>query len=226
MEEQQRLSYLEALGIHQWVAKVPLLNAKTSEYIAEEESVPQEDINITSTVSLEEPNQQAEKKDVISKTADQQEPSNTSLEDPFSLHAQVFGKKGHYLILVEADSLTKDGQVLLRNILRAWGSVLGSEKETEILPETFKWPMFEAHMAPKHINQGKSAALESFNAFIYSCEKRYKNKYILVFGERIEQLVNFDHLSSERIVTSDFDVLVNSPDLKVELWGQLQSAKI
>ncbi len=213
LEEHHRLAYLNALDIPQWVSKAPLAFAKPSEFFDEVF------VETPAEIPVQASPQRAQA--VAEKIA--APPIKSS--EVFNLQIQIVGKKGHYLMLVDSGELQAQGaaaNTLLANIMKAWDSLLGSSDLAPMLPEKFKWPMFETHMSTSHIDLGKQAAIDGLNAFMLSCEKRYHNVYLLCFGDVFKSLLDTQKLSSVLLHTASLDELQNHAALKAELWKNLR----
>jgi hypothetical protein len=279
MNEAQRLNYLEALGIQQWIAKAPLPNAKKSEFVEfyqvkqkPEENIPderlensQEKLVKVQMVSEE----QEQQKQAVQQVREQKESLTLEVKEPNNHHLlkeenslnkqegalqisssvsenpscafQIQGKRGQYLLFVELQdpqgTINAEEQNLVNNISKAIDSTFVNTTTRPIMPEQFKWPMFESHFKAKHLDQGENAAKEGIRAFLHSNIKKQHSPFVIVLGEQAQYFLglNLDDRSQEGMV--NLNALQNTQfilgaslfelskqgnqSLKAELWKKI-----
>jgi hypothetical protein len=235
MNEIRRLHYLNALGIEQWVAKSSLLNARGSEYLAqdsliEELSSSQLKAETENEVGPEEQNvkkvdaKKAEEKPEAASRAEEQPEQNQTSTEAVNYQIQFFGRAGHYACLVDSSNqaLTREDTRLLTNIMKASDSLLSIQGGSFLATEAFNWPLFENSAAP--IDQGDEAAKEAFNAFLYAHLKRNKQRFLIVFGGSLETLIADEQLQKAGIQLvggPSLQSMQSVPDSKASLWKAL-----
>lgn len=227
MNEILRLQYLNALGVDQWVANSPLVNARASQFF----SVERHDGNSLLLESHEETHVNLLKE----KQLNQQTPiekqtkkfDEKTSETAVSYHLQLQGKQGAYVCIIEfpkSGILDNEAQKLLENIMKAVDQLITSQKTAYMRPEVFKWPMFQQQSVVSHIDQGQSAAREALNAFLFSFMKRNRQTSLFVFGENILSLLDksaCDKNSVRLISAPGLTDLMNNPVLKKGLWQEI-----
>lgn len=227
MNEAQRLVYLEALGIQQWVAKAALPNAKATEWIVNDLQVVEEKtsavkigvekisaVSETRAPRLVNDENSAQKNQKIFKEEDTKQIASTQVKPAMLACAlQIQGKRGQYLLIADLhDSkgkINSNEQNLLNNISKGINSLLENTSTNPIAPEQFKWPMFESHFKAEHIDQSAQAAKESAQAFLFSHIKRDQLPLVIALGKQVHFLLGLDgleknHLENHKIITPNF----------------------
>ncbi len=235
MNEIMRLQYLDALGIDQWVANSPLVNARASDFVdfqSEGDSLASENIPIEEKNTIRESavvheinseKQLAESAKPIEPIPESDKNSNKGV----SFHLQLQGKQGAYVCLVEltsTGSLDVELQKLLENIMKAVDQLLDTKKTMFMHPEVFKWPMFQRQGAVSHIDHSETAASEALNAFLFSFLKRNQQKTLLVFGENLFNLLDASACDKNKLNVICAPALLSlqhNTDLKKLLWQEI-----
>lgn len=257
MNEARRLVYLDALGIQQWVAKAPLANAKATEFIEQVLVSHVQDVNIEKQAPTN--TQPIIAKPIISQPVivkpaiaeaviveplnteqtNSQQTTPTEQKQNIPTYAlQIQGKRGQYLLIADLQDargkIQASEQNLLNNISKAISGLLANNSTATIMPELFKWPMFESHYKAEHINQSEQAAKESAQAFLYAQIKRNQLPLIIALGEPSQRLLGLDALENNQhsikhfgnthfiLAASLADMLNNSAQAhKADLWKKL-----
>jgi len=211
MNELERLSYLDALGIQQWISRASdmgiTLHAQESSllslsaFIAEPEVEAQADVE---GASPEKPvletatkhNHRTEKQsvnDVVEKVLLQNAQTKTSPKKDVASYALLqLSQAGKYFIFADiqdsSGKIIAGEQQLLNNICSAINKVLNVSGGTS-RPDFFKWPMFASKFDADHIDQSEQAAIESAQAFVSARIKSQGLPLLILLGEQAQKLI-------------------------------------
>ncbi len=262
MNEVQRLQYLEALDLTQWVSKAELPYAKESEYVdlrefqqnalneeeleqvasdlevLTEEIRPPFDSQRPATDVVVDAKVKQEFKQEAGQGAEQEagqqaltKPSTETYEGLFNIQ----GKRGQYLLVADVrvgSQMTQAEQVLMNNIAKSIDGLMANPSTTAVIPEQFKWPLFDSHYQADHIDVSKNAARDSFKAFVDSRLKKHQVSLLVLLGKEAADLLDLSE--SERqfknaavISGASLTAMLESQSsqLKRELWHKLLEYK-
>lgn len=213
MNELERLSYLDALDIQQWISRAGdmgvKLHAMESEFvglnhfIVENKAVEKKVVDgdnfieqvlevpdVSVAMKQQQPREKAKQdSDSIKDTLVKE----TVVKENFPRYAllQVSKPKNYFIFADLQDASGKISvaeQQLLNNICQAIHKVLKTDSSTST-PEVFKWPMFESKFKAEHLDQGEQAAIESAQAFVGSRVKSQEAPLLILLGEQAQKLI-------------------------------------
>jgi hypothetical protein len=220
MNESQRLDYLEAMGITQYVARMPLPGACPSPVIELEIAAPEQPVRITSLID-------ADLQDKKNPAAIPAKPvpvspdiALTSL--PTAFHCQIaIWTVSDLLVLADAPRLDSSQLILLRNILQAIG-------RTDNLSDVkqFSWPL------PQRKDKSLLAAKEHFQGLLDGGLLQTRGlRQILCFGDSVSALLNPGETEPANLQQyQDWPVItvcalhemLAQPSRKADTWRALQ----
>lgn len=236
MDELHRLNYLEALGVQQWVPRVPLLNARASEFAEPlSKHALSDDAAPDNSAARHEPVVESTPVEAISvestrlqNTSDQEESLATRI------NLEVYGRNKAYALLLEKEHSKALSQIevgLLNNILKALDKLAKScldESNVQIqssFREAFTWPMFESPAEPDPV-KGQQAMCDALNAFVSASIKRHQHSMLIISGNQLEHLID-QHFLGENIkmlTAPALHEMANTPERKAEIWQILLRA--
>jgi hypothetical protein len=222
MDELLRLDYLEAMGITQYVARMPLPGARPSPVIHMEIPSPAQpsrvsgllDENIPSTRQSPSPSPQTPVLPTTSTLT-----SSTAVPVVFQCQIAIW-TVGDLLILADAPRFDNNQMTLLRNILQAIG-------RTDALSDTrqFSWPL------PQRKDKNVVAAREHFQGLLDGgLLQTVGLRQILCFGDSIGALLSSNDTESNLQQYQDWPVttvcalheMLAQPLRKADTWRALQ----
>lgn len=228
MNELLRLHYLDAMGISQYVARMPLPGALPSPLIALE--IPTQNNAARESISLE--NFSPEKTATTANSSSTQthqvtvgkhQPTDANI---FQCQLAIWIVED-LLVLAEAPRLDNTQLSLLRNILQAIG------RKTDLPPvRQFSWPI------PQRKDRSLLAAREQFQGLLDGGllkrhpEQTIPVRQIILFGRHIPALLqanevdttlaSFNYHDWPVIVVSSLHEMLQQPALKRDVWKALQ----
>ncbi len=237
MNELERLSYLDALGISQWVSRAAdmgiTIHAKESEFSNLSDFQVQER-------TLEQIN--VEQNSVVKNSVEQAVAHSNFIEASLKQKAVSYAilqilQPQQYLIFAElqdaSGKISPAEQQLLNNICNAINKSLNISN-VHSAPELFKWPMFESKFSAAHLDQSERAAAESAQAFVSSRIEIKKIPLLILLGGQAIKLIldketgsetqKSDYLKTSRfvnekiIVSVSLQEMLENPESKGMLW--------
>lgn len=220
MNELLRLHYLDAMGISQYVARMPLPGACPSLSIPLE--IPQE--NLTAPVTLLQKNLVPEKP-AFQKPA-YEKPAAMPATDIFQCQLAIWSVED-LLVIAEAPRLENSHLSLLRNILQAIG-----RKSDLPAVQQFVWPL------PQRKDRSLQAARDHFQGLLdggllkQKIDQKIPVRQILLFGKTTAALLQespdviqsgtLDYHSWPVLIVHSLHEMLQQPECKRDVWKALQ----
>lgn len=220
MNELLRLDYLEAMGITQYVARMPLPGACPSPVIELDIAVTEQPAKIAALIDAD----LADKKNppAIPAKPAPVNPDITPTSLPTAFHCQIaIWTIGDLLVLADAPRLDNSQLILLRNILQAIGRTdnLSDAKQ-------FSWPL------PQRKDKSLIAAKEHFQGLLDGGLLQTRGlRQILCFGHSVGALLNPGetepaHLQQYQdwpvVTVCALHEMLAQPARKADTWRALQ----
>ncbi|HSC76385.1 MAG TPA: hypothetical protein VLB90_09145 [Pseudomonadales bacterium] len=219
MNESLRLDYLEAMGITQYVARMPLPGARPSPVI-HIATMPEQPSRITELLDEHIP---AAKKLPAASSSPVSVPATPAPTLAVVFQCQIaIWTVADLLILADTPRFDNNQMTLLRNILQAIG-----RKETLSDAKQFSWPL------PQRKDKSVQAAKEHFQGLLDGGLLQTNGlRQILCFGDSVSALLKSSEIESENVQQyQDWPVvtvcalheMLTQPSRKAGTWRTLQT---
>ena len=228
--EQQRLAYLQAMGVDNYYPRLQLPHAAVSKLcepldVPGEVDDPSHSLAVSALLSeLETEPVSLDRARVDSAPAAQ----TTDLPDSPAQFVEAVPEfalawtivSGSMVFIDEgipANAQTKDYQELALNICRA----LGYPAQT-IQYEKFVWPM----LRNQQVNQGEQAAREALSAFWHRIREASQPQAVMVMSPTALDYLSFDEPGLNLVQSESLQQLLQVPASKPALWQRIRAIKL